>query len=204
LYKRLDIKPSFSTAYRPQTDGQSERSNQILEAYLRHYVSHRQNDWAALLPLAEFAYNNGVQASTGQSPFFTCYGFHPRLTVSNEEDDLVPAAENHTKFLRKGFEEVTSSLNLANEKIKEFYDRRHRETPDFKVGDKVWLSHENISSDRPSRKLSHRRLGPYPIIAKVGSHAYKLALPHSMKIHPVFHVSLLTSLKPDEYGREPP
>jgi transposase InsO family protein len=95
LYKRLDIKPSFSTAYWPQTDGQSKRSNQILEAYLRHYVSHRQNDWAALLPVAEFAYDNGVQASTGQSPFFTCYGFHPRLTVSNEEDDLVPAAENH-------------------------------------------------------------------------------------------------------------
>jgi hypothetical protein len=204
LYKHLDVKLSFSTAYCPQTDSQSERSNQILEAYLHHYVSHCQNDWAALLPLAEFAYNNGVQVSTGRSLFFTCCGFHPRLTVSNEEDALGPAMENHVEFLRKGFKEVTSSLNLANEKIKEFYNQCHQGTRDFKVGDQVWLSHENITSDCPSRKLAHHCLGPYPIVAKDRSHAYKPTLPHSMKTHPVFHVLLLTSTKPDIYGWEPP
>jgi hypothetical protein len=108
------------------------------------------------------------------------------------------------EFLQRGFEEVTASLNLANEKIKEFYDRRHRETPEFQVGDRVWLSHQNIESDRPSRKLAHRRLGPYPIEAKIGSHAYRLTLPHSMKIHPVFHVTLLSATKPDVFERDPP
>lgn len=203
VYKRLDIKPSFSTAYRPQTDGQSERSNQILEAYLRHYVSHRQNDWAALLPLAEFATNNRTQASTGQSPFFTCYGYHPKMTISSEEIQLVPAGDDHAEFLRLGFEEVHASLKLANEKTKEFYDKHHKETPRWEIGDKVWLSHENIETDRPSRKLSHRQLGPYKILDKFSSHAYKLKLPKSMRMHDVFHVSLLRATRPDDFDRRP-
>lgn len=203
VYKRLDIKPSFSTAYHPQTDGQSERSNQILEAFLRHYVSHRQNDWAALLPLAEFAYNNRVQSSTGRSPFFTCYGYHPKMTISNEEITSVPAGDDHAEFLRLGFEEVHASLKLANESTKEFYDRHHNETPRWEIGSKVWLSHENIETDRPSRKLSHRQLGPYEILDKFGSHAYKLKLPKSMRIHDVFHVSLLRATRPDEFDRHP-
>lgn len=110
VYKRLDIKPLFSTAYRPQTDGQSERSNQILESFLCHYVSHWQNDWAALLPHAEFAYNNRVQTPTGCTPFFMCYGFHPRMTIGEEEVQGVPAGDNHAEFLRLGFDEVRASL----------------------------------------------------------------------------------------------
>lgn len=149
MYKRLDIKPSFSTAYCPQTDGQSERSNQILESYLRHYMSHGQNDWAALLPLAGFAYNNRVQTSTGQSPCFTCYGFHPKMTISQEEIHTVPVGDKHADFLCQGFEEVKSALKLSNKKIKEFYNRHHLKTPCWEIGNKVWLSHENVNTDRP-------------------------------------------------------
>lgn len=125
------------------------------------------------------------------------------MTISNEEVQQVPAGDDHAEFLRLGFEEVHASLKLANEKTKEFYDRHHRDTPQWDKGDKVWLSHENVETDRPSRKLSHQQLGPYEIVEKIGSHAYRLKLPASMKIHNVFHVSLLQATRPDDFGREP-
>ena len=77
LYKALDVKRNLSTAFHPQTDGQTECTNQTLEQYLRMYCDHLQTDWVDLLPMASFAYNNGVSASTGQSPFFLNYGYHP-------------------------------------------------------------------------------------------------------------------------------
>src|SRR6202161_2438301 len=81
LFNLIGIQSNLSTAYHPQTDGQMERVNGILEQYLRIFSSHRQDDWAKLLPLAEFAYNNAEHASTGMSPFFATYGFHPTLTT---------------------------------------------------------------------------------------------------------------------------
>ncbi|KAB5587867.1 Retrotransposable element Tf2 [Ceratobasidium theobromae] len=203
IYKRLDIKPSFSTAYHPQTDGQTERLNQVVEIYLRHYTSHRQHNWAALLPMAEFAYNNGTQASTGKTPFFICYGFHPRFSISDLEPSNIPAADNHIQFLQKGYEEVQSAITISQERMKTYYDRKHREAKDYAIGDKVWLSGQNIQTDRPSRKLAHKNLGPFEIIEQVGTHAFKLSLPPSMKVHPVFHVTLLRPYERDDYGREP-
>src|SRR5689334_18497256 len=118
LYKRLDIKPSFSTAYHPQTDGQSERLNQVVEIYLRHYIGHRQEDWVSLLPMAEFAYNNGRNASTGKTPFEVCQGFNPRMKIGDETTGVIPSADEHAEFLKKGFKEVKASLRLANEAMK--------------------------------------------------------------------------------------
>ena len=74
----LGVRSNLSTAYHPETDGQTERTNQILEQYLRIYVNYEQNDWINLLPLAEFVYNNTTQSATGMSPFFANLGFHPR------------------------------------------------------------------------------------------------------------------------------
>ena len=73
----LGVRSNLSTAYHPETDGQTERTNQILEQYLRIYVNYEQNDWINLLPLAEFAYNNTTQSATGMSPFFANLSFHP-------------------------------------------------------------------------------------------------------------------------------
>ena len=77
--KILGIKSTMSTAYHPQTDGQTERVNQSLEQYLRIFCNHRQDDWVKLLSSAEFAYNNAAHESTGLSPFFIEYGYHPRM-----------------------------------------------------------------------------------------------------------------------------
>ncbi|QRW18204.1 Transposon Tf2-12 polyprotein [Rhizoctonia solani] len=204
LYKRLDIKPTYSTAYHPQTDGQTEQIQREAKIFIRMFGNHRQSDWVSLLPLAEFALNNLKQTSTGKSPFQICYGYNPRFTVGQKSDESVPNADKHAEFLEKGYDEVKATLSISQERMKHFYDQRHREEEEIQVGNKVWLSHQNISTDRPSIKLSHKKLGPYLVIEKIGSHAYKLQLPHTMRIHPVFHINLLTKFHPDPHGRDPP
>ena len=78
--KKLDVRLRESTAFRPQTDGQTECINQTLEHYLRQYCNYEQNDWYEMLPLAEYSYNNSVTTATQMSPFYANYGFHPRTT----------------------------------------------------------------------------------------------------------------------------
>ncbi|QRW20576.1 Transposon Tf2-12 polyprotein [Rhizoctonia solani] len=204
LYKRLDIKPTYSTAYHPQTDGQTERIQQEAKIFIRMFGNHCQSDWVSLLPLAEFALNNLKQTSTGKSPFQICYGYNPRFTVGQKSDESVPNADKHAEFLEKGYDEVKAALSISQERMKHFYDQRHRKEEEIQVGNKVWLSHQNISTNRPSIKLSHKKLGPYLVIEKIGSHAYKLQLPHTTRIHPVFHINLLTKFHPDPHGRNPP
>jgi hypothetical protein len=82
----LNIKLHFTLGYNPQADGQSKRANQTLEQYLQHYCSYQQDNWSDLLLLAEFAYNNTPNASTGVSPFFTNKGYHPALDIHPECD----------------------------------------------------------------------------------------------------------------------
>ncbi|QRW08767.1 Transposon Tf2-1 polyprotein [Ceratobasidium sp. AG-Ba] len=204
LHKRLDIKPSFSTAYHPQTDGQTKRLNQVVELYLRHYVSHRQDDWVGLLPLAEFAYNNGVNVSTGKTPFFANYGFHPKFAVGDKEGQGLAIADNHAEWLQKGYDELKAALTVSQERMKEYYDRKHRAPEEIKVGDQVWLDNRNIQSQRPARKLAAKRIGPFKVLAKIGKQAFKLELPHTLKIHPVFPVALLSLKRNDPYERDPP
>ncbi|QRW20813.1 Retrotransposable element Tf2 protein [Rhizoctonia solani] len=167
----------------------------------------KQNEYNERLKYSfasEFALNNLKQTSTGKSPFQICYGSNPRFSVGQKTDESVPNADEHAEFLERGYDEVKAALSLSQERMKHFYDQRHREEEEIQVGDKVWLSHQNISTNRPSIKLSHKKLGPYLVIEKIGSHAYKLQLPHTMRIHPVFHINLLTKFCPDPHGRDPP
>jgi transposase InsO family protein len=203
VYKRLGIEPHFSTTYHPQVDGQSERANQFVEIFLRHYINHCQTDWVAFLPMAEFAYNNGVHSGSNQSPFYMCYGFYPQFAVGDKSTNQIPAADEHAEFIKKGLEEAKASLRVAQETHKRYYDRKRRVALTFKGGDKVWLDASNIQTDRPSKKLAHKRLGPYEILDKIRKTSYKLKLPKTMKVHPVFHVSLLYGHPTDEFGRRP-
>ena len=97
----LGIKRRPSTAFHPQTDGQTERQNSTMEAYLRAFVNFEQNDWPRLLPMAEFAYNNAKNASTGFTPFELNCGYHPRVSY---EEDLDPRSKSRTA------EELSSEL----------------------------------------------------------------------------------------------
>jgi len=202
IYKRLGIKPSFSTAYHPQTDGKTERINQSIEQYLRLFCNHAMDNWSDLLPLAEFTYNNTVNASTGLTPFFANYGYHPVFTTIPGGSGLAEA-NDRIKVLKDLQKELKASMEVAQETQKRNYDRNQRLGPKLKEGDMVWLESTNITTDRPSHKLSHRRLGPFPIETKLSDLTYRLTLPRSMKMHPVFHIGLLTPLRQDEILNRP-
>lgn len=193
LYKRLGIKPSFSTAYHPQTDGQTERVNQSIEHFLRGYISHEQDDWVKWLPMAEFAYNNAKHSATGKSPFQAVYGRDPTMSPSAIPSNS-PEADDHAEKLRQAQLEIQSSLRLSKERM---VDPLAPAFPTFEVGKKIWLSARNVQTSRPSKKLDHRRLGPFLVMEKISDAAYRLKLPASMKIHDVFHVGLLSKSKKD-------
>jgi transposase InsO family protein len=190
----LNIKLNFSTAYHPETDGQTERTNQQVEVYLRTYSNYEQDNWVGLLPVAEFAYNNSVHSATQVTPFFANYGYHPRATLSLDVSVPDPAAHDFTRSLSELHRYCREQVAVAQSQYQLPADRRRLAVPEgmFQVGKKVWLNARNLKTKRPSKKLDSKRLGPFVIEAKVSSHAFRLALPPGMKLlHPVFHVSLL-------------
>ena len=196
--KNLQIETALSTAYHPQTDGQSERTNQEIEQALRSVVSFHQNDWVEWLPVIEFALNNRYKKSLGTTPFYANYGFHPQIGSLPRIETPIASVEDFVKHIQSVQEMTKSSLEKAAEDMKKFYDKHRGKTPEFEIGQKVLLDNANLSIDRPSRKLAERRSGPFKVLAKIGTHAYRLELPSSWKsIHPVFHVSKLNPYHED-------
>ena len=203
----LRIKSNLSTAYHPETDGQTERVNQILEQYLRMYTNYQQDDWDTLLPLAEFTYNNTTHEATGTTPFFANKGYHPLLSA----EPLTESSES-AKAMIGEWAELQTILRTRLEETIRRYERatagRRVKGPDFKRGSKVWLDLRNIQTKRPMKKLDHRRTGPFEVIEEVSSHARRLQLPPRLRfVHPVFHISLLEPYEANPFpGRtqEPP
>lgn len=194
LTKRLQISATLSTAYHPETDGQTERMNAFLEQYLRLYVAYLQDDWADWLPLAEFAANDTVSETTTVTPFFANYGFNPRLGFEPVQPADRPAARDAEKFAAR-MQEINdylrSEMLTARAQYEEQANRKRRPARRYQVGQEVWLDARNIKTLRPAKKLDWKNCGPFKIDKIVSPWAYRLKLPESMKIHPVFHVSLL-------------
>src|SRR4051794_29417621 len=163
---------------------------------LRAYVSYHQDDWDSLLPAAEFACNNAPNASTQMTPFRLCYGRDPVDPYSQVSSfpDSIPAAADFHRQQQNAIKQATDALVLAKAN-QEKYANQHRRDVSFAVGDQVLLSSSHIhlasQAQRPTRKLQARFIGPYSVIAKVSPVAYKLELPPSLNVHPVFHVNLL-------------
>lgn len=195
LFKILKVEIKLSSAYHPQTDGQTERVNQVLEQYLRCTINYHQDNWVDLLSLAEFAYNNTFQDSIRQTPFYANYGYHPRFDQFNFNTTRSPAAEDLANHLSKIHQEMKTKLVDAQERYKKNADKSRKQPPPIQIGDQVWLLRRNLKTHRPSDKLDYRRLGPFLVTKQVNEVAYRLELPTSMKIHPVFHVSLLEPYK---------
>jgi hypothetical protein len=193
LLELLDIEGNRSTSHHPQSDGQTERVNQTLEQYLRVYCDYQQDDWCDLLPVAEFVYNNMQNASTLVSPFLANYSYHPHSTIPLVEDSVNPCAEGFTRRLQDVHRELQTNLKCAQDRYKSNYDRHTKPAPVIHVGDKVWLNRRNIRMARPSQKLDVKRMGPFVVKEVVGESglAFRLELPEKMRIHDVFHVSLL-------------
>lgn len=190
-----NVERKLSTSYHPETDGQTERTNQTLEQYLRIYCNYDQDNWASILHLAEFAYNNAQNTSTQVSPFFANYGYHPNVRILTDPQPPSQTTSGGALISRihNVQEELQKELQYAQDTYKEFADRRRLSGPTLPIGSQVWLNARNISTTRPTKKLDYKRLGPFEVIENYKNRVFKLKLPHNLvKIHPWFHPSLLT------------
>ncbi|QRW15816.1 Retrotransposable element Tf2 protein [Rhizoctonia solani] len=187
LYQRLGINPAFSSAYHPELDGQTERVNQFIEFYLRSYVAADHSDWATWLPLAEYAYNNARHSATGKTPFELVYGRNPIMSPSNVPAN-VPEADHVADTLAQEWKEAESALRLTKERMAGIRGI----TPEYAIGKKVWLDGKNVELRTNSNKLDPKRLGPFEVLEQISSHAYRLKLPETLKVHNVFYVGLLS------------
>ena len=204
LNRLLGIRTSLSTAFHPQSDGQTERVNQEIEQYLRLFINQRQDDWAEWLPLAEFAYNNRIHSATRRTPFEMDNGQHPRMGVEPRWETKVEAVEEFTNRIQKAGEEAQSALRQAAEDMAHFHDLHRGKEVTFEVGDKVWLDSRNIKTTRPMKKLDDRWFGPFPITEVISKNAYRLKLtPPFSKVHPVFNITLLRQFTPDSIPERP-
>ena len=191
------MKLHFTSGYHPEGDGQTERTNQTLEQYLRIYVNYQQDNWHTLLPLAEFTYNNTPSSTTGVSPFFLNHGRHPRMGVEPRRDATNESAAQFAERMQKAWVEAKAALEQTAKAMKAKYDVGRKPSRQYKVGDEVWLEGTNLTTTRPSKKLGDKRFGPFKILEKNGASSYKLQLPVIWKdVHPVFNESLLSPYTP--------
>ncbi|KAJ1037878.1 hypothetical protein NDA10_006146 [Ustilago hordei] len=190
--EQMGVKHSLSMAYHPQTDGQTERVNQVIEQYLRMYCNYEQDDWANLLDTAAFVYNNTVHNSIGVSPFFACYGWNPKAHPDIPQQlgvndpgrfEYLMDGKEHCKYLQEQIRE-------AQCRSVDQYNRKHKDN-EFKVGDMVYINHRNWKTWRPTPKLDTWFAEPYPVQEQVGRRAYRITLPANLRVHDVFHVSML-------------
>jgi hypothetical protein len=145
-----------------------------------------------LLPLAQFVYNTSIAKKTKILPVYTTYGYNPetyRLAIISEVDNQ--AASLQVTELKALHKELATDLVFFTKKIVLYYDRYRNIKPTFKEGDKVYLIRRNIQTKRPSIKLDHKKLGLFKIKRVAGPINYKLVLPKTINIYPVFYISLL-------------
>jgi len=205
LMKLCEIKQRVSTAYHPQTDGETERVNRELETYLRVFCKRIPEDWDKHLPMAEFAYNGRPHSVTKQTPFYLMYGSEPTGFPTAFPKTNVPAVEERITKLLKARDDARAAHELARQvQIK----RSKKNSPPFNKGDLVWLDARNLNRGYQFQKMASLREGPFKITEILGPVTYKLQLPVQWKIHNVIHGNRLTPYREtDVHGKnfpEPP
>jgi len=181
----------MSTAYQPKTGRTNERTNQVLEGYLRTFVNYDQNDCYQLLPLAEHAYNNSATNVHKMNHFFANYGFHPQMDWLKEREAHNPGATMYAHWMQDIHQQAKQTLENTQESRRKYCERKATEQPNIEVGHLVMLNAKNIRTKRLSKKLSPKLYGLFRVLEKKGSREYKLEILPRWKIHPVFHVCLL-------------
>ena len=199
--KAMGTRLTMSTAFHPQTDGQSERTIQVLEDMLRACVLDHKGSWEEHLPLVEFAYNNSYQASIQMAPYEALYGRPCRSPLcwtkvgenSIAGPDLIRDTSEKVSLIRQ-------RLLTAQSRHKSYADVRRRPL-EFGVDDHIFLKvmpKRGVVIFGKRGKLSPRFIRPFEILERIGTVACRLALPPSMSgVHKVFHVSMLRKYTPD-------
>ena len=196
LFSCLGTQLAHSSSYHPQSDGQTEIVNKCLEGYLRCFVSDKQTQWVKWLPLAEWWYNTSFHTAAKMTPFMALYGYHPpSITSYLRENSKVQAVEHHIEHQQQVLQLLKDNLVLAQNRMKQQADQ-HRSERSFDVGDWVFLRLQpykqmSLKQAKKDNKLSPKYYGPYKVLQKIGTMAYKLELPAASRLHPVFHVSCL-------------
>lgn len=201
LFKLSGTQLKMSSAYHPQTNGQAERVNQCLEMFLRYATYDTLSHWAKWLDSTELWYNSCYHSSLKCSPFKALYGVDPYLgdnsvITTGQASDAATILQNRQQYL----DMIKTHLAAAQNKMK-FYADKNRTFRQFKVGEMLFVKLQPFAqssvANRPCAKLSFKYFGPFQVVARVGSTAYKLLLPDSAAMHPVFHVSQLKPHVPD-------
>jgi hypothetical protein len=201
----MNCKRNLTSAYHPESNSSAEVTNQVIEQFLRIHCNYEQNNWYDLLPLAEFTYNNSLNSTINMTPFYANQGYNPQFSTRIFTSSTVPAAEQRVQQVDADLAELKTTLQRSQESYTA-YANKERQPHNFQIGDLVFLNRKNIKTTRPARKLDDKFFGPFKIIQRINDVAFKLKLPASLKIHPVFHVSLFKPKDPDniEVPSEPP
>jgi len=197
LCKLLHIKQNMSTAYHPQTNRSSKRTNQTLEQYLWVFCGTQQNNWHVWLPLAQHTKNLWPSATTKKTPFNLLIGYTPQIHQPTRSSNL-PTFEQRLSAIK----EARNATQEAQCKAQESWIKECPWFTPFEVGTKVWLKGTNLRlPSNITTKLALRQYRPFMVAAKISNVTYKLSLPPTWKIHDVFHTSLLTPYKEtDQHG----
>ena len=175
LWKNLGTDSALTASYHPQSNP-VERDNRTFEEGLKSFVNARQDDWDERLILFEFAFNNTVNPSTGQTPFYLNQGRHPRTPAVRDIDTRLPAVENYVQHLRNELAAARDAL-LKSQAYNAEHTKDDYQVPNFKVGDQVLLDTTNINLRLPSRKLEPRWIGPLTVKMLRGTNTVLLDMP---------------------------
>ena len=195
LQEALGTKLRLSSAYHPQTDGQSERTIQSLEDLLRACVLDQIGNWNECLPLVEFTYNNSFHASIRMAPYEALYGRKCRTPLCwYETGESILLGPDIVQRTTEEVKRIREKMKIAQDRQKSYYDRR-RKPLEFQEGEHVFLRvtpTTGVGRALKSRKLTPKFIGPFQILERIGTVAYRIALPPNLSnLHSVFHVSQL-------------
>src|SRR5258708_29073432 len=143
----------FTLGYHPEGDRQTEHANQVLEQYLQGYMNYQQDDWATLLLMAEFAYNNAMNTTTGVSPFFTNKGYHLELTLDPQAKTSSAKAQAFVADLECIQVELKENIAQAQERYQKNTDKHRAEAPELNIGNQAYVKAKFFRTRQPSKKL---------------------------------------------------